>query len=164
MIKTFYTEESLYPHRESEGENSGTYDLTVAPLEEKYRNLIPRSESIIKIGQIEKLPQGTLKCALKTIHIDKVRLPITHDEKEVSIEKTVATVGLYDKSGNIIGKELIYEAAPKELVEGIPEWKFDAEQISTMGTSWDYQSTDLWIWTVAGLRKDGKIAFSKNLS
>lgn len=146
MKKATYENGSLYPHEEYIGENFGTSDIDVRPLEERYRNLIPKSEQIIKVGQTEKLPHGTLRCFMEK-----------HPQG-----KMIAKVGVYE-ADHAIGKELLYEPTPDEIINGIPEWKFDAEQISTMGTSWDYQSTDLWIWTIAGLRKDGKMAISKNI-
>lgn len=163
MKKTFYIENSLYPHEEREGENSGAYDMQIGSLEEKYRELVPKSENLIHLGQIEELPHGTLKCFLKKIHITEITNPSFHLKKKVDIKKEVVAVGVY-KDGKSVGKELLYEATPEEIKNGIPEWKFDTEHISTLATAWDYQSTDLWIWTIAGLRKNGEQEVSKNLN
>lgn len=163
MKKIFYLKDSLYPHEEKEGESSGVYDISINPLSEKYRSLIPKSEKLIHIGQTEELPHGTLKCFIKKININKIRNPLTKTEIPASIKKEVVVVGIY-KDGKVVGKELLYEATLEEIKNGIPEWKFDTEHISMLANAWDYQSTDLWIWTISGLRKDGKPEITKNLS
>ena len=159
--KIFYVKGSLYPHRDFLGSHSGVSDTQIKPLENKWRKAVPKSKKIIAVGQIEKLPHGTLKCFLRNIEIKQVRNMVGRAEK-IDIKKRVAIVGVYNK-GKVVGKELIYEPSKEEIKSGIPEWKFDAQHTSTMGTDWDYQSTDIWFWTVKGLRENGGIAVSRHI-
>ncbi len=133
---------SLYPHRYFLGTGFGTEDLDNKPVEDKYRAQVPRSEALIKIGTVEKLPHGTLKCFLR---------------------RGIAVVGLY-QAGKPVGYELLYKPTPEERQRGIPEWKFDLQNTSVLGTDWDYQDITTFFWTVRGLRKNGKAEKTINQS
>lgn len=132
--KVIRKEGSLYPHKYFLGTGFGTEDLENKPVEDQYRIHVPKSEDLIKIGTREKLPHGTLKCFLR---------------------RGVAVVGLYQR-GRTVGYELLYKPTPIERKHGIPEWKFDLQNTSVLGTDWDYQDVSTFFWTVRGLRKNGQ--------
>lgn len=161
-IKYLYLKDSIYPLKEAAGENAGTYDLSIVPIEDKWRSLVPKSDKVIRVGQTEETPFGTLKCQPKHISITQVVNPVTEESEKVSIERDLVSVGLY-KDGKVIGLELLCEPTADELEKGIPEWRFDAQQTSTLGTAWDYSSTDIWFWTIQSLREKGTMELSKNL-
>lgn len=150
---------SLYRLRESKGTSCGTADISLHPLDAGWRRRIAKSRKRIRVGDVERLRHGTLKCTLRTLRGLTVG---TKEEKPRSVRVKAAVVGLY-KGRKVVGKELICVPTPEELETGIPEWRFDLQHTSIFGTAWDFSSTDVWIWTVRGLRKDGKLTACKNL-
>lgn len=142
MSRKKVSKRAVVPLRHHLGENYGETDLENKPIEQKYRKLVPKSLKMIKIGHTEKLQHGLLRCHLNN---------------------ELVTVSL-SREGKSIGRELIYSPTKAEIKSGIPEWKFDLQSTSVLGTDWDYQSTDIWFWTIKGLRKDGKPQKTINLS
>lgn len=75
-------------------------------------------------------------------------------------------VGLFDEKGQVIGYELLYQPEnPNQLKPDtiIPEWVFDMQNYNVFGTAWDFQSSAMLLWTVAGLRKNGQAEKTINL-
>ena len=63
--KRTYKPGSDYPHYSSLGAHSGTEDLDNRPLGEKYRERVPKSLALIRIGATEEPPHGTLRCFMR---------------------------------------------------------------------------------------------------
>ena len=125
-----------YNMTEFEAGSIASIDMEKKPITDKYRKKIKDSKRKIKVGSVEKIEHGTLKC-------------YTRDK--------LVVVGLYDKKGKPI-QELLYKPGnKKELEKGaeIPEKKFAMEDHYFVGTPW-HELDGIALWTVAGLRKAGK--------
>ena len=163
MIKIFYKEGSIYPHFIRKGGSSGTEDISNISLSEKYRKLVPKSRKKIQIGHKEKLQHGILKCFMRKIKICEYTADYSTKKIKCCIKKKIAVVGLY-KNKKAIGYELLYEPTDMEIQNGIPEWKFDMQNMSIFGTAWDFQDTTIFFWTIKGLREKGTFYKSVNIS
>ncbi len=107
------------------------------PLSNEHAGAVERSRRELRLGQVEVLPHGTLRCERDGSHV----------------------VVAVRKGGRLVGRELrLGPFPPERLVPGarFREADFTVEVREFIGTPWhelEYTS----IWTVAGLRKDGEM-------